>query len=203
MRTLFVGALAATLVGCSCLAPPQAGVETCIGPSGSGFACLNRTAAAPASGPEPASSAPNFVRPKARPKIAAKKEEPSSPPSSEKKPLATETAKSTATPAKAEPVASGQSSKAPDPVIALAKVMVAAKLTDPASAEFGEMKRAMRTNTLGQSVDTICGRVKDKKASGEGTEDKSFLYLVKENEAYVTEGSSSSPGAIAYGSICN
>ena len=52
-----------------------------------------------------------------------------------------------------------------------AKATIAAKLEDPASAEFGEMKRAIRKNTLGKSVDTICGRVKGKKASGEDTGD--------------------------------
>ena len=43
MRTLFVGALAVTLVGCSCFVPPQAGVEACTGACG-GFACFDRTA---------------------------------------------------------------------------------------------------------------------------------------------------------------
>jgi hypothetical protein len=34
MRTLFVGALAVTLVGCSCFVSPQAGVEACTGAGG-------------------------------------------------------------------------------------------------------------------------------------------------------------------------
>jgi hypothetical protein len=61
-------------------------------------------------------------------------------------------------------------------------------LDDPRSAEFGEMKRALRANTLGKSVDTICGYVKGKKASGESAGDRSFLYLVKDDEAYVVDG---------------
>src|SRR5262245_24495241 len=203
MRTLFVLALAATLVGCSCFVSPQAGIETCTGPDGNAFACLNRTAAGQAIEPEPTSLEANLVRPKAKSRIAAKKEKPSSAQSRDKTRLVTETAMSTATAAKVEPAASGQPSEAPDPVIVLAKITVAAKLPDPTSAEFGEMKRAMRTNTLGQSVDTICGRVKGRKASGEGTEDKPFLYLVKDNEAYVVEGPPTSPGATAYRNICN
>jgi len=65
------------------------------------------------------------------------------------------------------------------------------------------MKRAMRTNTLGQPVDTICGHVKGKKASGEGTTDRPFLYLVKDDEAYVVDGAAGSAAAIAYRNICS
>ncbi len=43
MRTLLVGALAATLVGCSCLLPPQASIEGCT--DGNGSACFDRMAA--------------------------------------------------------------------------------------------------------------------------------------------------------------
>jgi hypothetical protein len=39
----------------------------------------------------------------------------------------------------------------PDPVNAKAKITVATSLEESASAEFDEMKRAMRTNSLGQS----------------------------------------------------
>ena len=64
------------------------------------------------------------------------------------------------------------------------------------------MKRAMRKNTLGKSVDTICGRVKGKKASGEGG-DWPYLYLVTEDEAYVVNGPANSAAASAYRNICN
>ena len=84
-----------------------------------------------------------------------------------------------------------------------AKTTIAAKLEDPASAEFGEMKRAIRKNTLGKSVDTICGRVKGKKASGEDTGDRPFLYLVTEDEAYVVDGPANSAAASAYRNICS
>jgi hypothetical protein len=113
------------------------------------------------------------------------------------------TAKSTTSATKVEPAASGQPSETSDPVMAKAKITVAAKLEEPASAEFGEMKRAMRTDTLGQSVDTICGRVKGRKPTGEGTGDMPFLYLVKDDEAYVVDGPPTSLAATAYRSICN
>jgi hypothetical protein len=74
---------------------------------------------------------------------------------------------------------------------------------DPASAEFGEMKQAIRKNTLGKSVDTICGRVKRRKALGEDTGDWPFLYLVTEDEAYIVNGSANSAAASAYRNICS
>lgn len=65
------------------------------------------------------------------------------------------------------------------------------------------MNRAVRKNVRGESVDTICGRVKGKKASGEDTGDRPFLYLVKDDEAYVVDGSASLAAATAYRNICN
>jgi hypothetical protein len=47
--------------------------------------------------------------------------------------------------------ASDHPAETPDPVNAKAKITVATSLEESASAEFDEMKRAMRTNTLGQS----------------------------------------------------
>jgi DNA-binding NarL/FixJ family response regulator len=79
---------------------------------------------------------------------------------------------------KVEPLASGRPAETSGQLIARAKTTIAARLDDPSSAEFGEMKRAMRKNTLGKSVDTICGYVKGKKASGESTGDTPFLYVV-------------------------
>jgi hypothetical protein len=75
-------------------------------------------------------------------------------------------------------------------------------MEDPASAEFSDMNRATRKNTLGQPVDTICGHVKGQKTSGEDTGERPFLYLVKEDEAYVVDGNADSAAAIAYRNIC-
>jgi hypothetical protein len=83
-----------------------------------------------------------------------------------------------------------------------AKIAVAVKLEDPKSATFSEMNRAMREVTSGQSVDTICGHVKSKTASGEDIGDRTFVYLVKDDEAYVVDGSPTSAASTAYHIIC-
>ena len=53
MRALLIGALAATLVGCSCLLPPQASVEGCT--DANGLACIDRSSASLPIRPTPAS----------------------------------------------------------------------------------------------------------------------------------------------------
>ena len=91
----------------------------------------------------------------------------------------------------------------PDPVLEQAKSSVAAKLENPASAEFSDMDRAFRKNTFGRATDTICGHVRGKTASGGETGERPFLYLVKEDDAYVVDGKPDSAAAIAYRNICN
>ena len=61
-----------------------------------------------------------------------------------------------------------------------AKATIAAKMRDPDSVEFEDWERAARKNALGNSIDTICGFVRDK-SSGP----KPFLYLVQKDEAYI------------------
>lgn len=201
MRTLLIGVLAATLVGCSCLLPPQASMEACTDASGSG--CLNEMAVSRSIEPAPASSRTNSAATKVKSTIATKTEQPSIAHVRDRPQLAEKKAKATMIEAKVEAPASGRPAETPDPVIIKAKTTIAAKLEDPASAEFGEMKRAIRKNTLGKSVDTICGRVKGKKASGEDTGDRPFLYLVTEDEAYVVDGPANSAAASAYRNICS
>jgi hypothetical protein len=53
VRALLIGALAATLVGCSCLLPPQASIEGCT--DANGLACFGRTAASQVTEPRPTS----------------------------------------------------------------------------------------------------------------------------------------------------
>jgi len=65
-------------------------------------------------------------------------------------------------------------------VIKKAKATIAAKMGDPDSVEFVEMNRAARKNALGNSIDTICGFVRDKNSGP-----KPFLYLVQKDEAYI------------------
>jgi hypothetical protein len=153
--------------------------------------------------PAPASSKTNSTTTKVKSTIATKTEQRSTAHVRDRSQLAEKKAKPAMTEAKVEAPASGQPAETSDPVIIKAKTTIAAKLEDPASAEFGEMKRATRKNTLGKSVDTICGRVKGKNASGEDTGTKPFLYLVTEDEAYVVDGPANSAAASAYRNICS
>ena len=252
MRTLFVGTLAAMLVGCSCPLPPRTVMEACT--DADGLACFDRPVAGQPIELKPASFKANSATTKAKPtakteklsldddrdrhrpatkktkstmaaakveppataraaqpsdpgvvttESAAKTEKPSSDDEGDKAYLAATRAKSTSAAAKVEPPASGHTAEPSDSVITRAKTAIAAKLEVPASAEFGEMKRAFRKNTFGKSVDTICGRVKGKKASGEDTGDRSFLYVIAEDDAYVVDGPPGSAAASAYRNICN
>ena len=100
-------------------------------------------------------------------------------------------------------VAFAQPAETSDPVIIKAKTTIAAKLEDPASAEFGEMKRATRKNTLGKSVDTICGRVKARITSDEEAGNRPFLYFVKSDAGFVVYGPAGSATETAYRNICS
>jgi len=91
----------------------------------------------------------------------------------------------------------------PDPVLEKAKASVAAKMENPSSAEFSGLDRSFRKNMLGRAVDTICGHVRGKNASGGATGERPFLYLVKEDDAFVVDGKPDSAAAIAYRNICN
>jgi len=71
MRTLFVCALAATVVGCSCYAPPQASIDACVA---NGLACLGRSSLSQTIEPEQAAFDAGLSAPKTRSKIAARTE---------------------------------------------------------------------------------------------------------------------------------
>jgi hypothetical protein len=103
---------------------------------------------------------------------------------------------------KLEGPATGLPSETPDPVLKKAKITVAAKMENPASAEFVDMRRAPRQNTFGQSFEVICGHIKGKKKSGEATGERPFLYLVKEDEAFIVGSNQYSMAAIAYRAHC-
>jgi hypothetical protein len=211
------------LAGCSCLNSPQAMLEGC-----TSQACFSRTAAAEPVELTPAPFTPNPAPPKAKPKKIAKSTAPSpakhdnaAEPADEKAispvimkpefPAPRQPAETSdpatkkpkpAIPAKMDVAASGQPAETSDPVLKKAKTTVAAKMEDPGSVEFADMKRAMRKNTFGQPVDTICGHLKAKRAAGEDTGEKPFLYLVKEDEAYVVDNNPGSAAATAYRNIC-
>ena len=65
-------------------------------------------------------------------------------------------------------------------VIKKAKAAIAAKMREPDSVEFEDMVRAARKNALGNSIDTICGFVRDKNGGP-----RPFLYVVQKDEAYI------------------
>ena len=83
-------------------------------------------------------------------------------------------------------------------VLKKAKITVAAKMEDPASVEFVDIKRAVNKNTY----EIICGHIKGKRKSGEATGERPFLYLVKEDEAYIVDRGPDSMAAIVYRANC-
>ena len=73
-----------------------------------------------------------------------------------------------------------------DSVIKKAKATIAAKMENPASVGFAEMKRSTENDALGRlSSDVICGYVGEKNASGESIGGRPFLYLVLKDEVYI------------------
>jgi hypothetical protein len=73
-----------------------------------------------------------------------------------------------------------------DSVIKKAKATIAAKMENPASVEFAEMKRSTEKDALGRlSSDVICGYVGKKNASGENIGGRPILYLVLKDEVYI------------------
>jgi hypothetical protein len=196
MRTLLIGALAGTLIGCSCVLPPQANLNGCA--QTGGFPCPSRTAEDPPVELKPSPTKVHSVRKETRSTV------PKNSSSFAKADSRSVTAKAKSEiPAGVEDPPANQPAQASDSIIDKAKVTVAAKMENPASAEFQDMKRAIRTNSLRQSIDAICGHVKGKKASGEDTGEMPFLYLVKDDEAYIVRGGPETPAATAYRNICN
>jgi len=65
-------------------------------------------------------------------------------------------------------------------VIETAKATIAAKMSDPNSVEFEKVERALRKSVFDNSLDTVCGYVRDK-----NSEPKLFLYVVQKDEAYI------------------
>jgi hypothetical protein len=73
-----------------------------------------------------------------------------------------------------------------------AKSSIAAMMANPASAEFYNLERAVK-KLLDEPVDTICGYVKGKNATGGDTEEMPFLYIIRgdrHDEAYLVDGRS-------------
>ncbi len=186
MRRLFVAALATTLAGCS-LTPRPAWLWECT--EANGFACSDEAISTAQTGSKPLVShdgASTAKTAEARHRSRANRHTNTTNVLSvllDKKPNIAVTEKSIA--AKTETRQSSQFDDKSDPVMEKAKVTIAAKMPNPASVEFIEMNRAARKNALGNRIDTICGYVLGKNASGADIGGRPFLYIVKEDEAYV------------------
>ncbi len=189
MGLLFIGMLAGILVGYGLLAPSQASLQEC--PS---QGCFDNIAVSP---PMQSKSIPLAKNPAAKP-VAVK----SGKRSAAKTVRKIDLAKHASLPKRVPSRSSDHLAEASDPVLNKAKISIAAKMEDPASAEFSDMKRAVRKNTIGRPVDTICGHVRGKNASGADVGDRPFLYLVDDDDAYVVDGKANSAAAIAYRNIC-
>jgi hypothetical protein len=100
MRTLLIGALAATLVGCNCLLPPHTGMECT---NAHAFSCFDRMAASLPIEPMPASFETDSLPEEMESTIAAQAEEPSSARARDRTQRAMKTAKSARIAAKVEP----------------------------------------------------------------------------------------------------
>jgi len=64
-------------------------------------------------------------------------------------------------------------------VVKKAKATIAAKMADP-NVEFQDMNRATRKNALGNSIDSICGFVRERNSGP-----RPFLYVVQKDETYI------------------
>jgi hypothetical protein len=194
MGLLLIGMLAGILIGCGLLSPSQASLQKCT-PQG----CFDKIAANQPMESKSTRVATSPATTKAKSATAAKSRKRSSAKSGRR----TDLAKNAHPPTRISVSASDRPAETSDPVLNKAKTSVAAKMEDPTSAEFSDVKRAIRKNTLGRPVDTICGRVRGRNASGGDTGERPFLYLVKEDDAYVVDGKAESAAAIAYRNICN
>ncbi len=213
MRPFIISALAATLVGCTWVAPKQTQQASLMGYGAASTLNMNsravtktkRAIAAKKEGrqhrrraitrtkiaksntePNVSSSAQlndeSNTLINAKSTAAAKTETPRSPQLDGTSNASINANRTTAV--KTEAAQSSQPDDKLDPVLKKAMPTIAAKMENSASVELVEMKRAEK-EASGKSIDTICGYVRGKTASGEDTGDRPFLYLVQENEAYI------------------
>jgi len=193
MGLLLIGVVAGILIGFG-LAPSEASLQGCASQG-----CLERTAVSQPMAQEPMAVKPYPATAGTKSATATKSRKPSSVGSGGR----TDHVRTAHAPTRTDVSATYPSAESSDPILDKARISVAAKMEDPASAEFGDMKRAIRMSTLGRPMDTICGHVRGKNASGTDTGERPFLYLVKEDDAYVVTGKADSAAAIAYRNICN
>ena len=190
MRALLIGALTATLIGCTCSNLLQTTVTGCAAMTG--YGCPD-----PTDGKLAAFKVDSL---EAKSVIAANAQDSSSARSGKKTPAATKTP-TYSTMGQMRPLPSAQLSDKADPVTEKAKATIAAIMENPGSAEFGDMTRAIKT-LLGEPVETICGYVRGKTASGGDTGEMPFVYIVAQNEAYLVDGRSPMADTV-YRNLCH
>lgn len=194
MGLLFVGVLAGVLIGFGWFAPSRGYFLGC-----ASRPCFDRGAVAQPAQPMPTALAPEPAVVRSNSATQARPGKTSTP----KKRGSTDLAKAASPRTRISVPAPERTAEMSDPALDKAKVAIATQIGDPETVELSDVKRAMRKNMLGRRVDTICGRVKGRSASGGETGERPFLYLVKEDEAYVVDGRSGSAASTAYRNICN
>jgi hypothetical protein len=200
MKAILVGTAVLSLVGCTCAMPPQLVTSSCVDENDVG--CIDETTRTPPTEPALAVLRHQAVRKDAMTSVAIKTPKPSPQYPSKTEPVAN--SPKVAISADGEAKRSAQPNANLDRVLNKAKATISAKIDeDPSSIELVGLKRGIRKNTLGVPLDTICGYVKEKAADGNDSDQKPFLYLVKENDAYVVNGASDVTASAAYHNICN
>ena len=177
MRVLLITALTATLMGCSFAPQQTARLSGCT--EATAFACSD-AASSKASHGEVIAAKKKEVRHQTntdtkttRSDILLKTDA-----SSSSQPDNAITTSSIAV--KPETPQTSQVGDQSDPAIKKAKATITAKMGNPASVEFVEIKRASSVNALGNSSDIVCGFVREKNGGP-----RPFLYLVPKDEAYI------------------
>lgn len=84
--------------------------------------------------------------------------------------------------------------------IAMARAAVIAALKDPASAQFGPMRRASTADPLGRKFDVVCGTVNARNSFGGLTGQKPFAYNLGLRSLSMWEGGENDRLAIS--SLC-
>jgi len=87
-----------------------------------------------------------------------------------------------------------------DPITDKVKARIAGMLENPASAEFRNLRRAVK-DLGGESLDTVCGYVKGKRALGGDTGEMPFLYIIHHDETYLVDGSNLTADSV-YRTLC-
>jgi hypothetical protein len=179
MRPLLTTALTATLMGCSFAPQQTAWLTGCT--EATAFACSNTASPkvdSKALHSEVIAAKKKEVRQQANSDTTTARSDILPKTSSSSQPDKAITTSSIAV--RPEAPQTSQFDEQSDPEIKKAKATIAAKMGNPASVEFVEIKRAAGTNALGNSSDIVCGFVREKNGGP-----RPFLYLVPKDEAYI------------------